>query len=99
MNHQCEVTALFGKCEVRRKNFNRKSPKTKQSAHWIRISGHESGSIQQISNKPDRIRTRGDHGAGVSEWTPEGVYDFCRSRIRTQSRIFERKPDPELEQE
>jgi len=37
------------------------------------------------------------NGAGVLEWTPVGVYDFCRSR--TRSRIFERKPDPELEQE
>jgi len=33
------------------------------------------------------------------EWTPEGVYDFCRSRSTTRSRIFEWKPDPELEQE
>jgi len=42
---------------------------------------------------------RGDHGAGVPEWTPEGVYDFCRSRNMTRRRILEWKPDPELEQE
>jgi len=42
---------------------------------------------------------RGDHGAGVPESTPKGVYDFCRSRSRTRGRIFELKPDPEQEQE
>jgi len=45
------------------------------------------------------LGTIGDHGAGVPEWTPEGVYDFCRSRSRTRSRIFEWKPDPEQEWE
>ena len=33
------------------------------------------------------------------EWTPGGVYDFCRNRNRTWSRIFEWKPDPEQEWE
>jgi len=33
------------------------------------------------------------------ESTPEGVSDFCRSRNRTRNRIFEWKPDPELEWE
>ena len=43
--------------------------------------------------------TRGDHGAGVPESTPVGLYDFCRSRSRIRSRIFEWKLDLELEQE
>ena len=34
-----------------------------------------------------------------SEWTPEGVNDFCRSRSRTRSRNFEWNPDPEQEWE
>jgi len=45
------------------------------------------------------FQVRSDHGAGVPESTPEGVYDFCQSRSRTRSWIFEWKPDPELEQE
>jgi len=40
------------------------------------------------------VQCRGDHEAGVPESTPKGVYDFCRSRSRTRSRIFEWKPDP-----
>jgi len=53
----------------------------------------------QNERRQGESRTRADHGAGVPEWTPEGVYDFCRSRSRTRSRIFEWKLDPELEQE
>jgi len=45
------------------------------------------------------VASKGDHRVGVPVSTPEGVYDFCRSRSRTRSRIFEWKPDPELEQE
>jgi len=32
---------------------------------------------------------RGDHGAGVTEWTPAGVCQFCRGRSRSRSRNFE----------
>jgi len=39
--------------------------------------------------------TRGEHGAGVSEWILVGVKDFFQSRIRTQSQNFEHKPDLE----
>jgi len=42
----------------------------------------------QNERRQGESRTRGDHGAGVPESTPEGVYDFCRSRSRTRSRIF-----------
>ena len=34
-------------------------------------------------------RCRGDHGTGVTQWTPAGVYDFRRSRNRTRSWNFE----------
>jgi len=36
-----------------------------------------------------QVTVRGDHGTGVPESTPEGVYDFYRSRSRIRSPIFE----------
>jgi len=35
------------------------------------------------------LSTRGDRGAGVPEWIPVGVNDFCRIRRRTRSQNFE----------
>jgi len=42
---------------------------------------------------------RGDQGAGVPEWTPEGVYNFCRNRSNDPESDFLMKPDQVLEQE
>jgi len=39
----------------------------------------------------ESLCSRGDYRAGVPVWTPERAYEFCRSRNRTWSRIFEWK--------
>jgi len=34
-------------------------------------------SVKITRSSEKSLGGRGDHGAGVPEWTPEGVYDFC----------------------
>jgi len=67
----------------------------------IRISGLDSGRIQHILNKQDRIRTRDDHGARVPSglrpefafWAGAGagvgvnVLGSSRSRSRIRSKV------------
>ena len=54
---------------------------------WTRIAKYECPLIS------------GDHEALVLEWNSEGVCDFCQSRSRNRSQIFEWNPHPEQEWE
>jgi len=55
------------------------------------------GCLKSTSHKKDYVTSRGDHGPGVPEGVPVGVYDFCWRQSRTRSRSFELKPEPEQE--
>jgi len=48
--------------------------------------------LVRLSN---RVSSRDDHGAEVSEWTPAGIYILGWSRSRSQYFRLEPEPEPE----